>query len=142
MMRIPPAQRDPKEDSADASGRPGVFRFRRSPVRYPNSYLWFILLSAMDIMLTYRILARGGTEVNPLAREIIERWNLWGSIAFKFTLAVFVILICEYVGSLRARTGRWLALIAVGISAVPVAYSLSMLAYHFWILGEEPAIAG
>ncbi len=103
-------------------------------MRYQNAYLWFILFSAMDVMLTWKILARGGIELNPVARMVIDDWGLWGAIAFKFCLMLFVIVICEVVGRRRERTGRWLARIAVGISACPVAYSLWLLVYHILIV--------
>lgn len=100
------------------------------PVMYPNAYTWFVFVSAMDIMLTWVILWQGGAEVNPVARIVIERWGLNGAIVFKFALAIFVIGICEYIGRRRGSTGRRLAVAAVAISAIPVAYSLLLLAAH------------
>jgi hypothetical protein len=99
-------------------------------MRYPNLYVWFVFVSALDIMLTWAILERGGTEVNPIAREVIDIWELPGAIVFKFSLMLFVIVVCEAAGRKSDRMGRGLAYLAVAISSVPVAYSLSLLAYH------------
>ncbi len=103
-------------------------------MRYPNHYTWFILFSALDIMLTWKILMKEGTEVNPVAALVIENWGLWGAIGFKFALMLFVIITCELVGRKRHFTGRWLARIAVTISIVPVVYSLGLLIHHvYWL---------
>ena len=55
--------------------------------------MWFLLFSSVDIILTWHILRKGGLEVNPLARVVIEHWDLAGAIAFKFSLVLFVVVI-------------------------------------------------
>jgi hypothetical protein len=104
--------------------------FSAPQMRYPNSYVWFIFFSAMDIMLTWKILEKDGEEVNPVADLVITYWGLWGAIGFKFALALFVVVTCEIVGRRRPRTGLALAAVAVAIAASPVAYSLVLLLYH------------
>lgn len=100
------------------------------PVRYPTAYSWFVLISAMDVMLTWVILYFGGTEVNPIASLVIEHWALPGAIAFKFGLTLFVIIVCEIVGRHHDRKGRWLAVTAVVISSMPVIWSMGLLIDH------------
>jgi hypothetical protein len=100
------------------------------PMRYQSEYVWIIFFSSMDIMLTWAILRRGGEEVNPMARLVIEWWGLNGAIAFKFALMLFVIVSCEIVGRRRDLTGRRLARVAVIIAASPVVYSLGLLVDH------------
>jgi hypothetical protein len=115
-------------------------------MRYPNEYVWFVLVSSMDIMLTWAILTkREGVEVNPLARLVIDTWNgLWpagglvGAIGFKFALMLFVIIACEIVGRRRDQLGRRLARLAVLVSALPVGYSLLLLLWHAW----RPVVEG
>lgn len=97
------------------------------PMRYQNQYVWFVFVSSMDIMLTWTILRRGGTEVNPVARLVIEAWDLWGAIVFKFALMLFVILACEWVGRQRDGTGRFLAGLSIVVSAFPVVWSAALL---------------
>lgn len=99
-------------------------------MRYPNEYVWFILLSSMDVMLTWVILSRGGSEVNPLAKLVIDAWALPGAIMFKFSLMLLVIVICEVVGRLNDRSARILARLAVGVSVLPVIYSGGLLLLH------------
>jgi hypothetical protein len=99
-------------------------------MRYQTAYLWFVLFSSLDIILTWIILSLEGTEINPVARLIIDTWSLPGAVAFKFSLVLFVVIVCEVVGRRVDRKGRWLARIAVVVSAVPVFYSLGLLAYH------------
>ncbi len=99
-------------------------------MRYPNEYVWFLLFSSMDIMLTWLILNMQGSEVNPLAKEVIDEWGLPGAIGFKFSLTLMVVLVCEVVGRKRDRMARNLAQFAVIISAMPVAYSLALLLLH------------
>jgi len=122
---------DPSREKASPIGPVGRFlAVVHPPVIFPNTYTWFVFVSAMDIMLTWIILWHGGAEVNPVARAVIDRWGLNGAIAFKFALAVFVIVICEYIGRRKQQTGRRLATAAVVISAIPVAYSLLLLSAH------------
>ena len=120
------------DDSDRTSARRPVWSKHLPPMRYPNEYLWFVFFSALDVMLTWKILERGGSEVNPIAHLVIRDWGLNGVIAFKFALTLFVILVCEHVGRVRERTARWLARTAVGVSVLPPAYSLGLLAAHLW----------
>ena len=102
------------------------------PMRYPNEYVWFLLFSSMDVMLTWAILIMGGAEVNPLAALVIDQWGLPGAIAFKFSLILVVVLTCEAIGRKVDRAARNLAQAAVVISAMPVMFSLALLLLHAW----------
>lgn len=97
------------------------------PMRYQNQYVWFVFVSSLDIMLTWAILRRGGQEVNPVAKQVIDAWELPGAIVFKFCLMLFVILCCEWIGRQRDKAGRRLALLAILISALPVVWSTGLL---------------
>ena len=90
---------------------------------YQNEYAWFVLVSALDVMLTWVILVLGGREVNAVANSVLSRWGLRGLVAFKFALVVFVILICEAVGRRRPETGRKLARAAVAITCFPLVWA-------------------
>lgn len=103
---------------------------KHEPVRFPSLYVWFVFFSAMDVMLTWVILSVGGSEANPIARLVIDRFQLPGAIVFKFTLTVMVIVICEIVARLRPRVAYGLAIIALLVSIMPVVYSLSLLSIH------------
>lgn len=100
----------------------------RPPMRYQNSYVWLVFVSALDVFLTMLVLYWWtGGEVNPIAAAIIRHMGFGWTIVFKFALIVLVIVICEIVGRYNDRTGRRLAIAAVIISAVPVAYSFALL---------------
>jgi hypothetical protein len=109
-----------------------------SPMLYQSAYLWLVLVSTMDLLLTWVILAAGGSEVNPIARVVIDAGGLPGAITFKYALVVFVILVCEIAGRSRDRTGRGLAYLAVAVSAIPVVYSLLLIVYHLVNRGPLP----
>ncbi|MFO0827925.1 MAG: DUF5658 family protein [Phycisphaerales bacterium] len=132
---VRPVQRDVDAD-AQAVEAPDLLSV--PPMRYQSEYVWLIFFASLDIMLTWAILRRGGEEVNPMARLIIEWWGLNGAIAFKFALMLFVIVSCEIAGRRRDRAGLMLARTAVAISAAPVVYSLGLLVDHFLIHPVAP----
>lgn len=101
------------------------------PMLYQPAYAWSIFLSALDIMLTWFILARSGVEVNPVAREVIHAWGLPGAIAFKFALVILAIVICEVVGRRRPRTGWSLSATAAFINAIPVGWAIVLVASNW-----------
>ncbi|MCH2143662.1 MAG: DUF5658 family protein [Phycisphaerales bacterium] len=103
-------------------------------MRYQTGYVWFIFVSSLDIMLTWLILSKGGLEVNPVAKLVIDNWGLTGAIGFKFALTLFVIIACEIVGRKRDRLGRNLILFGIIISGSPVVYSLYLLLQN-WLGG-------
>ena len=104
-------------------------------LRYPYEHLAFVAVSSLDVILTWLILALGGSEVNPIAALVIHEWGLTGAILFKYSLTLFVVIVCEVVGRTKERTGRALAGVAIAISSLPVLYSLGLLAMH-WM--QEP----
>ena len=110
------------------------------PMRYQDGYVWFLLFASIDIMLTWYILRKGGTEVNPLARLVIERWDLAGAIAFKFSLVMFVVVACEIIGRHDDKLGRRLAGVAIAISVFPVVWSMALLALHGFLIHTPPQI--
>jgi hypothetical protein len=134
--------------ASPAGERPqGPTPARRSwTVRYPNAYVWFIFLAALDIMLTYLILHpvlfprdvtmidSRGTEANVLADWFIERWDVPGMVAFKFALVVVVVVLCEVIGRHRDATGRRIAEWAVAVSVIPVLVALTQMGMdvYFW----------
>lgn len=101
-------------------------------VLYPNHYVWFVFLSAMDAMVTWVVLYRGGREVNALADWVIRRYGLAGMVAYKFLLVVVVVAVCELTGRRKPATGRSLARLAVVVGCVPVALGLALLLRDVW----------
>lgn len=105
--------------------------FARAPeMHFQNAYAWLVLVSSLDIMLTAKILQRGGIEVNPVAALVIDMWGMQGAIAFKFALMTWVVIVCEVLARLRHRAAIVLAVGAVAMSAAPVVWSLFLLSVH------------
>jgi hypothetical protein len=92
----------------------------RRAALYPEQYTWYVFLSSLDLLFTWRILIAGGTEVNSLADWIIDRHDVPGMVGFKLSLVVIVVIVCEIVGRFRPTAGAKLARWAVVISAFPV----------------------
>jgi len=96
-------------------------------MRYQNEYVWLIFVSAMDVIMTWGILFLGGLEVNPIASRILENNGFGTLIVYKFALVMFVIIMCEIIGRKRDRSGRRLSRFCIGLTAVPVAWSVVLL---------------
>ncbi|MCG8509410.1 MAG: DUF5658 family protein [Rhodospirillales bacterium] len=94
---------------------------------FPDAYCWFILVASMDVMLTWLVLSLGGTEVNPIADRILATTGHWGMVGFKLGITLLVIELCQIVGDRDKRKGSRLAWTAVGISAIPIVWSLGLL---------------
>ena len=99
-------------------------------VRYPNLYVWLVFVSALDIMLTWVVLHLGGSEANPLAAGVLERWGLPGMVAFKMALVSLAIVIGEAVGKRNEPLGRRFVCYAIAISAFPVVLALLLIRRH------------
>ena len=95
---------------------------------HQNAYAWFVLVSAVDIMLTWIILVfLGGQEVNPVAAAVIAHGGLTSLVVFKFCLVLFVVVMCEWIGRRNVRVGVKLAEWSVAVSSIPVVVSLMQI---------------
>lgn len=98
-----------------------------SPVLYENHYTWFVLVSALDVMLTWVVLHAGGREANALADAVLQRFGLAGLVTFKFALVVIVIVLCEVIGRRNREAGKRLASWAVALTCVPLMIAAMLL---------------
>jgi hypothetical protein len=113
----------------DLAARPLSILVRRH-VLFPNRYAWYVLVSALDIMLTVTLLVHlGAREVNMIAQQSIELFGTWGLIGLKFLSVILVVLICEWVGRRRYFLGRRVATAAIFISLFPVTAALGQVAW-------------
>ncbi|MEM8874697.1 MAG: DUF5658 family protein [Planctomycetota bacterium] len=94
---------------------------------FPDRYVWFVLFSTLDVMMTFVILSIGGAEANPVANWILERFGISGMTIFKFVVISFVILLCEYVGRLNFEAGRRLTVYGIALTLMPVVFALILL---------------
>ena len=91
----------------------------------------FILVSALDVFMTYLMVTQGRfVESNPVAAFFLHRWGLKGLIYFKFAVTAFVCVLTQVIGSKRPETAkRVLQLSTVIVSAV-VCYSVWLVLQH------------
>lgn len=102
-----------------------MLRQLHQPVLYPRTYGLYVALAALDILLTWAILALGGSELNQFAAWIFARHGITGATFFKFATVSFVLIVCEFLGrhhdgELGKRLSRW----AVIISVIPVTVAI------------------
>ena len=97
-------------------------------VHYPQYYVWFVLLGALDVMVTWVVLHMGGREANAFANWVLQRWQLPGMVALKFAAVVLVVIICEYVGNHHPRRGLRLIQLAIILYALPVILGIILVA--------------
>lgn len=101
----------------------------RRRVLYPDHYAWYVLLGALDVMLTVTLLVHlGAREVNTIAQRSIDLFGTWGLIGLKFASVLVVIAVCEYIGRRRERLGRAVARVAIAVSLFPIAAALAQVA--------------
>jgi uncharacterized membrane protein len=118
-------------DASGPTSAPIEAPIHRRPVLYPDRYAWYVLASALDIMVTVSVLVHlGAREVNSFAQWSIERFGTWGLIGLKFLSVVLVVSICEHVGRRRPRAGAALATAAIFLSLIPVAAALAQVVYY------------
>jgi len=123
---------DPSSPAASELPLSAGARFWRRPALYPDVYVWYVLFSALDIMMTWIILHLDGVELNVLADWVIELGGLPAMVFYKFVLVMLVVAICEVVGRRRERLGRRLAKWSVAITVIPVAVAFAQLISEVW----------
>jgi uncharacterized membrane protein len=104
--------------------------FARRHVLYPDRYAWYVLASALDIIVTVAVLKHlGAREINTFAQRSIELFGTWGLIGLKFVSVILVVVICEYIGRSNERLGRRVATFAIVLSLFPVMAALGQVLY-------------
>ena len=95
---------------------------------FPNRYVWLVLLSSLDVFMTFLVLELGGSEANPVANFVLERAGIAGMTVFKFVLVAFVILVCEVLGRRDRAAARRLTLYALALTMTPVVFATILIA--------------
>lgn len=101
-----------------------------SPVALPDHCVWYVLLSALDIMLTWVVLSAGGYEVNHVAAMVIDSFGLAGAVLLKMVTVAFVLGVIQLAARSDAKLARTIAMFAVGVSAFPVFSAAFQLAAY------------
>lgn len=111
--------------TARAPGESAEKRSCGGGVLFPQHYAWYVLAGSLDVIVTHAILHHfGGEEVNRIADALIQRFGVVGMVGLKYTSTILVVGICEYVGRRNFTLGRRLAVIAIGLSILPVGVGL------------------
>ncbi len=105
--------------------------FIERPMRYGLTCLALIVLATLDIILTAIVLNDGGAEANPIANTVINNHGMWGMVLFKFALVTCFILLCEEVGRRQPHVGKRLAQVGIGISSIPIIWTLGLFVFVF-----------
>ena len=102
----------------------------RIPIKLQRETLIFVLVSFLDIFMTWRLLmiaGQGGThfyESNPIARFVIHHWGINGMIYFKFAMVGFIVLITQIIATKRLRLARFVLDLGSAVVVFVVFYSL------------------
>lgn len=95
----------------------------------------FIAVSLADLVLTWVILnVHFGSEANPIANLILSKAGFPGLTLFKAAVVALVLMTTHAVLTQSPAAARRLAIFAVGISAVPVVWSLHLLLSIRWFV--------
>jgi hypothetical protein len=93
-----------------------------------NEVTIFILVSVLDIFMTYMLLRVGAVEANPFARFFLIRWGFDGMIFFKMVTVAAVTIIAQIVAQFQMSTARKLLVYSTAIVGAVVIYSGTLLA--------------
>lgn len=97
-------------------------------LQYAKAYALLVLFSAIDILLTRKVLMDfGGTEANPLAAYVIEQGGFFAASIFKYALVVLAIILCEVIGRMKDHVGRRLSWTMVMIGIIPIVWTMFLL---------------
>lgn len=88
----------------------------------------YILVSALDVFMTYILLRYGGfVESNPVAHYFYADWDIAGMAIYKFGAVAVVSIFAQIIAHHKLRTARALLNFASLITACVVIYSFSLL---------------
>ena len=124
-----------KEETTSASLPYGLTLFP-DPLLLPSHYFWYLLVSSMDLMLTWLILGLGGHEVNAIADRVLQVHGFPGLIIYKFTLVIAVILFCEQIGRMDLKKAKQVLVFAIAVTSIPVVWSFLLLIHEVSLINS------
>jgi hypothetical protein len=103
----------------------------RGPLPLEKETVWFILVSALDVFMTYLLIRQPGfTEGNPIPAYFLNHWGVKGMVYFKFFMVAFVSVIAQIIARKREDIARRLLQFATVVVAAVVVYSLVLYLRH------------
>jgi len=116
--------------SSRHTARPIALPLTRRTLAFGPLYFWYVLLATLDLLTTIVILELGGREANGIADAVLQHAGPGGLLVMKYASVMLVVCICEFLAERRPRSGRFVAVVAVALSALPVAVGWAQLAVH------------
>jgi hypothetical protein len=96
-------------------------------VQLESETAWFVLASALDFAMTYIMLHHQEVhfvESNPIALFFMNHWGIKGLLLFKFSVVMFVAVICQIIARQNLQLGRRVLFVGTAIVASVVVYSV------------------
>lgn len=97
----------------------------------------FILVSALDVFMTHRLLsAAAGSagsrfyESNPVANYVMKLWGFPGMVYFKFAMVALVCILAQLIARKKLELARRVLQISTVLVACVVIYSLYLFLRH------------
>lgn len=116
------------------------FLTRHLPLEHETAL--FVLVSALDLMMTWLLLYRsegapGGriVESNPLANYFLLRWGLKGLVGFKFAVVLFVCLLAQFIALHDVKKAGFVLKIGTLVISAVVVYSFHLYLRNQHLLG-------
>ena len=111
---------------------------RRRGLLFETEVSWFVLVSILDIVLTWLALrfsdagqtSRPIVESNPVAQWVLVRWGIQGLAVFKLAMTAVVVVIAEFIGKTRPQTARLLLTGGILVVGGVVIYTAKLLFAH------------
>lgn len=123
MPKRPPKKTDPPEKE-----QPSFFG---GHMPLENETIWFILVSALDVFMTYVLIRQPHfREGNPVAAYFLNHWGVKGMVYYKFFMVAFITVITQIIARTRvdiaARILQFATLVVGGV----IIYSLTLYLRH------------
>ena len=91
----------------------------------------FILVSALDIIMTWYLLYSGRfKESNPLANFFIARWGIKGMVYFKMIVTAFVCVLTQIIALKKPAYAEFVLKLGTVVIGAVVIYSLVLFLRH------------
>ncbi len=119
----------PKPPAKPQNKKKSSFTGKQLPLE--SETVWFLLVSALDVFMTYLLIRRAGfTEGNPVAAYFLHRWDVKGLVFYKFFMVAFVTIITQIIARTREDIAARLLQFATLVVGGVVVYSLILYLRH------------
>ncbi len=109
-----------ESDSNRQSPNQSLLWIFRKHLSLETETAWFVLVSTLDIWMTYILLTTTDNivEGNPIAAFFTDRWGASGMVKFKFALVAFVAVAAQIIAQKKPKTAR--AILVFGTMVVVI----------------------